>query len=70
MKDPRFVVHVAGDPHEGLQACRRCAAVLTEESQIPAIAATIEYFPAGATITLADNGHVMIGADSRGVPCR
>ncbi len=66
---PLFQVHIAGDPHEGLQACRRCAAVLIEESVIPSIAATVEYFPAGATITIGP-GCAAIGADPRGTPCR
>jgi hypothetical protein len=71
MKDPRYVVHVAGDPHEGLQACRRCATVLIEESEhVMAIRESqTRFYPAGADVTLGP-GFGAIGADSRGAPCR
>jgi hypothetical protein len=71
MKDARFVVHVAGDPHEGLQACRRCATVLVEDADPIFVMGDpmTRFYPAGADVTLGP-GFGAIGADSRGAPCR
>lgn len=73
---PRYVVHVAGDPHEGTQACRRCAQVLVEHSDNQMGLAgpngeppVTRFFPAGAEISQG-NGWTMIGVFRDAVACR
>lgn len=72
---PRYVVHVAGDPHEGTQACRRCAQVLVEIRDGELVLernrtiGEARFFPPGAEISQG-NGLTTIGIFRDAVPCR
>lgn len=66
-------IHLAGDPHEGTQACRYCGAVLVEEDEHTMVLEGPRrdqpFFPAGAHVTVG-HGWRFVGAEPGALPCR
>lgn len=72
---PEYVVHEAGEPHEGTQACRRCGEVIVEqpvhgEVMSPTGATEFAYFEPGLISRSPDGSVTIAGALPGARVCR